>query len=98
MARYIDADLLKNEFNYKDADTNEGIAWIGTIRRAIKNAPTADVAEMVHAEWIETGNYITTAYSSIDIYQCSNCECDIAVDGYDDFCPNCGAKMDKESD
>lgn len=56
----------------------------------ISNFPTADVAPVVHGEWV-----------TIDgISRCSECEYipayDSAIDDlfYSPFCPNCGAKMD----
>jgi hypothetical protein len=59
----------------------------------ISNFPAADVAPVVHGEWV-----------TIDgISRCSECEYipayDSAIDDlfYSPFCPNCGAKMDKEA-
>lgn len=43
--------------------------------------------------WIDNGEYVTTAYDSLHIYTCSICDADITIDGYDSFCPNCGAEM-----
>lgn len=46
------------------------------------NAPTANVSPVKHGHWISTK------------YKCS--ECGVIVWGNDfNFCPNCGAKMDK---
>ena len=49
----------------------------------IKNAPTADVVEVVHGEW--------------EVYGLMNPQCSLCR-GYNieksRFCPNCGAKMD----
>lgn len=47
-------------------------------------------------KWIDEGYYVTTAYGTLNIYRCSNCNRDITIDGYDSFCPNCGAKMEYE--
>ena len=41
--------------------------------------------------WIVTGDYLTTAYGSVDYVKCSCCKEDSLEEG--DFCPNCGAKM-----
>lgn len=58
-----------------------------------KDTPTADVAPVVHGEWI-----------TIDgISRCSECgyipAYDSAIDDlfYSPFCPNCGAKMDEDN-
>ena len=64
---------------------------------AIDNAPTADVAPVRHGRWIYIGKY--------GEYECSVCH-GIDTDCSDyygshvvteqEYCPNCGAKMDKE--
>lgn len=41
---------------------------------------------------IETGDYITTAYGSMDYYKCSVCGYDEILNG-DNFCPHCGRKI-----
>lgn len=46
--------------------------------------------------WIDTGDYVTTAYGSIDIYKCSECGGDALID-YDfevNYCPCCGIPME----
>lgn len=51
----------------------------------IRKLPAADVAEVVHGEWIPCDN---------GGYYCSHCDTRIAFRlGYW-FCSNCGAKMD----
>lgn len=64
----------------------------GFIER-IKSQPAADVAPVVHGRWEHTH---TSESYFIECWRCSEC-------GFDDtelfgfnFCPNCGAKMDKE--
>lgn len=49
-----------------------------------------------HGWWIDRGDYITTAYGSLDLKVCSNCNAEVTLDGYDYYCPNCGTKMDLE--
>lgn len=53
-----------------------------------------DAVPVVHGRWIDEGAYVTTAYGSLDVYQCSNCNREITIDDYDNYCPNCGARMD----
>ena len=43
--------------------------------------------------WIDNGDYVTTAYGSLDVNVCSNCNAEVTIDHYDSYCPNCGAKM-----
>ena len=91
MSRYIDADkLLKGYEDHELISTH--LIW---------NAPTADVVEVRHGEWIygesEEGH---------DGYRCSECgefipweydEYDIDFIKKVHYCPNCGARMDGES-
>ena len=79
--KYIDVDnLLLNLPNepYK-----------GVLKRILMQAPAADVAEVRHAHWRDTGSG----------QECSLCK-EIQY-GYDNgrcYCQNCGAKMDKEAE
>lgn len=67
---------------------------------AIKNLPTVDVVPVIHAKWERAG-----CSSLIDRYRCSNCHsepCKKQIEEYKtwgwdftDYCPHCGAKMDK---
>lgn len=41
---------------------------------------------------IETGDYVTTAYGSMDYYKCTVCGYDEILN-YDNFCPHCGRKV-----
>jgi hypothetical protein len=60
--------------------------------RIIMYAPAADVAEVVHAEWIPHEHMSRTPYARN--YDCS--ECGISPIECENYCPNCGAKMDGE--
>ena len=42
--------------------------------------------------WINTGNYYTGAYETIDYVKCSCCGAESLEEG--DYCPNCGAEME----
>lgn len=68
----------------------------------IQQAPAADVVEVRHGKWIE---YETSSYAGTDdfgepkwvpkkFFRCSICRKGTAVRSH--FCPNCGARMDKE--
>lgn len=54
----------------------------------IENAPTADVTEVRHGEWLlkhrGVGHY----------WECSECEYMECTKPRQKYCPNCGAKMD----
>ena len=93
MKEYIEREALldalyDNEFQtYFPLDEISGV---------IDNAPTADVVEVRHGEWVEKDN---------EVY-CSECHKHALLEddgkGYQwhisksksNYCPNCGAKMD----
>lgn len=41
---------------------------------------------------VETGDYITTAYGSLNYYRCTACGYEEILDA-DNFCPHCGRKI-----
>ncbi len=94
MARYIDAERLKEAFStdaqyIRDWDAD----LFDLLMLDIDEAPTADVAEVNHGKWISEG----TGYAWR--YICSECGWE-DVYPFDDrhrFCPNCGAKMEGEA-
>lgn len=61
--------------------------------RMIALAPDADVEPVVHGEWKKT------AYTGVS--RCSCCDKPSStpdcLDEFFNYCPNCGAKMDKEN-
>lgn len=99
MAEYIDRNKAIETVKFYDGDPN-GLPWAV---RSLKVIPAADVAPVVHGEWIESD-------LDKDCVTCSNCKRLKLNDRYaftklafEDwglkFCPNCGARMDlKEAD
>ena len=89
--RLIDANFVlyaaESEFSEEDA---ANVRWL------ISHIPTIDAEPVRHGRWIDRGDYITTAYGSLDLKVCSNCNAEVTLDGYDYYCSNCGAKMDLE--
>ena len=81
-----------------------GINWgLNTIT----DAPTADVVEVVHGEWLDHADQTSTEFGRMDL-KCSVCGvfADDFIGGTEDwfcsdkpnYCPNCGAKMDGKGD
>ena len=101
MARYKDIEpiigFIEKGLNNPDKAKAFGYDAI-EILTEIEYAPTADVAEVVHGNWIEwwDDNYLTFCH------KCSECgrypltkEETMHDEVLSKYCPNCGAKMDK---
>ena len=62
----------------------------------IGKLPAADVAQVVHGEWDDSGRY--TFPSGAAAVRCTNCGCALTESEYRlnnwNYCPVCGAKMD----
>ena len=61
--------------------------------------PAADVAPVVHGEWVLVGTNEHDYETSVE-EKCSLCGRYVYrydTEPQDNFCPNCGAKMDKEA-
>lgn len=99
--RAIDADaLLDGGIRVSHGFENTNIIYIpmGEVRRAIKKAPTLDVAPVRHGHWAEKKLGLVCRE-----VVCSECEqppiktgsCSYWMGDYaPSYCPNCGAKMD----
>lgn len=83
--RYHGAVYRKNVFS----ETPQKIPYLlaAKVLRGVEDAPTADVAPVVHGRWIPFHSEIAG-----DIQYCSACE--IGFASKTDYCPNCGAIMD----
>lgn len=108
MARYIDADLLKERIEYYyshtgDQTTNAEHYAYGVALKEIDKLPTADVAEVKHGYWKD--RYGDKYHNHL--YECSVCGKEALYEFYKNeldqrkerqaltpICPYCGAKMD----
>ena len=76
---------------------------LDSIRADIARVPAADVAEVVHGQWIGEGDGYADGALVCDVWHCSVCDYTID-DGTDDparlpkYCAGCGAKMDGGND
>lgn len=107
MVIYIDADKLKQNladlYDFAKWDPREIHFSLFDMVGNIDGEPTADVAPVVHAHWVDHKNNYVPIDASGDVSRsafCSNCrEWLTASDEYacrGNYCPNCGAKMDEE--
>lgn len=103
MSEYIDRESISNVLSDVCSDKNCPMYIAATVEQMIYYEPAADVAPVVHARWKPVRG----------IFQCSACGFGMFMDGVffengecthaneQDFrlkyCPNCGAKMDKEA-
>lgn len=101
MARYIDADkaievivntpsMVGSKYDF---DHNVLTALVDREHEITdlinNNVPTSDVAPVIHAHWIEHPEYSIVCY-------CSNCGVGVRGTTGENYCFNCGAKMDEE--
>lgn len=107
-SRYIDADALLESVKSKrlifeeSAPIEEAIAeQVSVFEEAIEEAPTTDVVEVRHGEWIY--HECVSSYDGCKSgYSCSVCNAFVDEQIFDTdefhkvFCGNCGAKMDGE--
>ena len=85
MAEYIEREAALNAINANKTSTE--LAWI-----TVSKITAADVAPVVHGHWIRQDESFTR-------FKCSNPECGAEnYGGFENYCPNCGAKMDEEKD
>lgn len=91
MAEYIQRSYIRKMAMFEMAYTMETETDAAVVLRMIEDAPTADVAPVVHGRWIEKSAPARKIY-----FECSHCGAQenkhTAINGY--YCWRCGAKMD----
>ena len=101
MAEYIEREAAYREICADDTLSGYEKAYCSEL---IRNIPAADVAQVRHGRW-ECVYDDSTGETDITCYHCKNTRtvngCFVSTDGKscyfeDDYCPNCGAKMDQE--
>lgn len=88
MARLIDADKLKLDYDITNWDKPYGCSF-----KTIDRQPTVDAEPVRHGKWIYIDDDIVT---DKPIFRCS--ECGEMRANRCNYCPNCGAKMEEESE
>ena len=97
MSRYADVEKMPSGSSWDALNDKEKAAVLSFLIKL----PTADVEEVRHGEWIKDE---TEKRDDGEIYDycCSLCKSPATEGSYDNhdvltsYCPNCGAKMDKE--
>lgn len=102
--RLIDADKIT--YHEIDEIGGEYAPYLGCSKEQIENMPTVDVETVIHGKWLMPGEN----YSNKIWRKCSNCNKHIEkyskyvsftgnteyFEHILNYCPLCGAKMDKE--
>ena len=98
MTEYIEREALMRrikEIHCAECDDYHGVrcraCWVDDTLDYIDSEPTADVAPVRHGHW-NAINQIATGLPWK--YRCNDCGC--PQEYTHNYCPNCGAKMDKE--
>lgn len=103
MSRYIDAHKLQEE-NKKAEFYAYAPEICEAVDAMIKNQSTADMQEVRHGRW---RGYTSTAfhgmdkignpiYRDVNVWTCSECYRKTVIK--ENFCPNCGARMEENED
>ena len=98
MSEYIEREaLLKHAIALNNPhELGENVVPVSDIEAA----PATDVAEVVHGRWILLGKNEHDYETSVE-EKCSLCGRYVYrydTELQDNYCPNCGAKMDKEDE
>ena len=107
MAEYIEREALRKILeNWRDAhadvDDEQGCGLLEDVIWEVDAQPAADVVPVVHGRWErEPSSYWRwTSSGAVAVtrttYRCGLCGRGTAVKS--NYCPNCGAKMDGDSD
>ena len=95
MKEYIEREAVLERLAKVDMDTYYGFTaavqfGVNQAIQCIKEAPAADVVEVRHGRWKNGGNGL---YDT-----CSACGKEIYLAIPMNYCPNCGARIDKEDE
>ena len=96
--RLIDANALM----YKVSNSTASKAVKAVCSVFISSTPTVDAVEVVHGQWKPRPYHKFNSEGRLikycDFYYCSECGTERPVVPPYTYCPNCGAKMDGDSD
>lgn len=86
MAEYIEREGLMHELGpYEENNFSQEMS---VILQIVAGRPAAEVAPVVHGRW--------KYHKYVGKYECMECGHFVKAGTDRNYCPNCGAKMDKE--
>lgn len=99
MAEYIDREALAMRVLGLTIVDPMVASYADAVLFQIQQAPAADVVEVKHGRWVQSGqcNHKPCRIRNADkwtTYKCSECGFSNGRRFNDNYCPNCGAKMD----
>ena len=95
MTEYIEREALLEDLQAAVENGGMGGMVASALKRYVKRAPAADVAQVQHGQWIEPSRL----YYGAKQYECSLCYSDTfwkkhSITEKYPYCPNCGCKME----
>ena len=97
MAEYIEREAILREIERRESlMVGDKLVSVDAMKSFIKNRPAADVAPVRHGRWVH--EHMSEGYAWV---MCSECEAvihKILINKRLNYCPNCGAKMDKPNE
>lgn len=81
-------EIAKDEYY---SDFHKSMADLTSLRELLEDTPVADVVEVRHGEWDINSNC-----SVCGVYKFEGLDADVWADWDIDYCPHCGAKMDRK--
>ena len=100
MARYADVEKIENLLVRGIDECGDAIVSLRDVRRAMAQAKNDDVQEVRHGMWVLPQKKGCLTYDESAYKECSECgEVTFLAKtkyGQMNYCPNCGAKMDRK--
>lgn len=97
--RLIDADALRKAMYHRAFETDGDTMWQSgcwvrykAIEQVVKEQPTVEAEPVRHGHWI---NHPDDLFPADSMIECSVCHEYEYATANDNFCGNCGAKMDE---
>jgi hypothetical protein len=96
MGRLIDADAFDKRIRLAVGSCEEELTedfkdGISTVLEMMKTAPTVDAVPVRHGRWIY---HIDDLFPAESTQECDQCHEEQPLTCDDNYCPNCGARMD----